>query len=57
MPLISAHVEVATNFHAVLGENASGRVSITNSEIDGSSTWSATCDGHHYWAVYLTGCK
>jgi pectate lyase len=30
-------------------------VTISNCEIDGSSTWSATCDGHHYWAVYLTG--
>jgi len=43
--------------HIVLGENASNRVTISNCEIDGSSTWSATCDGHHYWAVYLTGCK
>jgi pectin lyase len=39
----------------VLGEKASNRVTISNCEIDGSSTWSATCDGHHYWAVYLTG--
>ncbi|KAM0692126.1 hypothetical protein Q7P36_008327 [Cladosporium allicinum] len=41
--------------HIVLGEKASNRVTISNCEIDGSSTWSATCDGHHYWAVYLTG--
>ena len=30
-------------------------MTISNSEIDGSSTWSATCDGHHYWALYFTG--
>ncbi|KAK5107542.1 hypothetical protein LTR62_001030 [Meristemomyces frigidus] len=41
--------------HIVLGNSASNRVSITNNEIDGSSTWSATCDGHHYWALYFTG--
>ncbi|KAK4553685.1 hypothetical protein LTR86_009183 [Recurvomyces mirabilis] len=41
--------------HIVLGNGASNRVSITNNEIDGSSTWSATCDGHHYWAMYFTG--
>jgi len=31
--------------HIVLGEVASGRVTISNSEIDGTSDWSATCDG------------
>ena len=31
--------------HIVLGEDASGRVTISNSEIDGTSDWSATCDG------------
>ncbi|WQF82421.1 Putative pectate lyase, pectin lyase/virulence factor [Colletotrichum destructivum] len=41
--------------HIVLGNGASNRVTISNSEIDGSSTWSATCDGHHYWALYFTG--
>ncbi|KAI0126644.1 putative pectin lyase A [Xylariales sp. AK1849] len=41
--------------HIVLGNSASNRVTISNSEIDGSSTWSATCDGHHYWNMYFTG--
>ncbi|KAF2649920.1 polysaccharide lyase family 1 protein [Lophiostoma macrostomum CBS 122681] len=39
----------------VAGNSASNRVTISNSEFDGSTSWSATCDGHHYWAIYLTG--
>ena len=41
--------------HIVLGEDACGRVTISNCKIDGSTDWSATCDGHHYWAMYFTG--
>ncbi|KAG2166451.1 hypothetical protein VTO58DRAFT_111207 [Aureobasidium pullulans] len=41
--------------HIVLGESASGRVTISNCDIDGASSWSATCDGRHYWALYFTG--
>lgn len=41
--------------HIVLGENASGKVTVSNSEIDGQSKWSATCDGNQYWGVYFTG--
>ncbi|RAR02989.1 polysaccharide lyase family 1 protein [Stemphylium lycopersici] len=41
--------------HIVLGNKASGRVSITNNEINGATAWSATCDGHHYWGMYFTG--
>ncbi|KAF2642030.1 pectin lyase-like protein [Massarina eburnea CBS 473.64] len=41
--------------HIVLGTEASGRVSITNCDIDGESDYSATCDGYHYWALYFTG--
>jgi pectin lyase len=41
--------------HIVLGNGASNRVTISNSEIDGYSSWSATCDNHHYWAIYITG--
>lgn len=41
--------------HIVLGNSADNRVTISNSEIDGSSSWSASCDGHHYWALYFTG--
>ncbi|PHH55093.1 putative pectin lyase A [Ceratocystis fimbriata CBS 114723] len=41
--------------HIVLGNDASNRVTISNSEIDGQTSWSATCDGHHYWSMYFTG--
>ncbi|KAB5576277.1 pectate lyase a [Coniochaeta sp. 2T2.1] len=41
--------------HIVLGSSASNRVTISNSEIDGSTSYSATCDGHHYWGLYFTG--
>ncbi|KAI1077399.1 pectate lyase a [Whalleya microplaca] len=41
--------------HIVLGNGASNRVTISNSEIDGSTSWSATCDGQHYWNLYFTG--
>jgi pectin lyase len=41
--------------HIVLGNSASNRVTISNCDINGATGWSATCDGHHYWGVYLTG--
>ncbi|EFQ31203.1 pectate lyase [Colletotrichum graminicola] len=41
--------------HIVLGNGASNRVTISNSKIDGATSWSATCDGHHYWGLYFTG--
>jgi pectin lyase len=39
----------------VLGTSADNRVTISNHHIDGRSSWSATCDGYHYWAIYLAG--
>lgn len=39
----------------VAGYGASNRVTISNSEFDGSTSWSATCDGHHYWTILLLG--
>jgi pectin lyase len=39
----------------VAGTSASNRVTISNTEFDGSTSYSATCDGHHYWGIYLTG--
>jgi pectin lyase len=39
----------------VLGNGASGRVTVSNSEFDGRTSWSASCDGRHYWSLYLTG--
>ncbi|KAK7702587.1 hypothetical protein SLS64_009550 [Diaporthe eres] len=41
--------------HLVLGNSASNRVTISNSEFDGSTSWSATCDNHHYFLIYFTG--
>ena len=41
--------------HIVLGTQASGRVTISNNYLNGASTYSATCDGHHYWGLYLAG--
>ncbi|KAI5925171.1 putative pectin lyase [Camillea tinctor] len=41
--------------HIVLGTEASGRVTVSNNEIDGQTSWSATCDGNHYWGLYFTG--
>jgi len=39
----------------VAGNGASNRVTLSNNEFDGQTSWSASCDGHHYWAIYLTG--
>jgi len=41
--------------HIVLGTESSGRVSITNNYINGYTSYSATCDEHTYWAIYLDG--
>ncbi|PYI01649.1 pectin lyase pelB [Aspergillus sclerotiicarbonarius CBS 121057] len=41
--------------HIVLGTDADNRVTISYSLIDGRSDYSATCNGHHYWGVYLDG--
>ncbi|OLN95510.1 Pectin lyase 2 [Colletotrichum chlorophyti] len=39
----------------VLGDGPATRVTISNSEFDGQTPWSATCDNHHYWGMYFTG--
>ncbi|KAL4995228.1 pectin lyase B [Aspergillus recurvatus] len=41
--------------HLVLGTDASNRVTVSNSYFNGVTSYSATCDGYHYWAIYLTG--
>ncbi|KAI9374132.1 pectin lyase A [Aspergillus egyptiacus] len=41
--------------HIVLGTQADNRVTISNCFIDGESDYSATCDGYHYWGIYLDG--
>ncbi|KAH9149400.1 hypothetical protein AeRB84_007524, partial [Aphanomyces euteiches] len=30
-------------------------LTISNSEFDGQTTWSATCDGNHYWSLIFYG--
>lgn len=39
----------------VAGNGASNRVTLSNNEFDGRTSWSASCSGEHYWAIYLTG--
>ncbi|KAF5642023.1 pectin lyase precursor [Fusarium sp. NRRL 52700] len=41
--------------HIVLGTNPSNRVTISNHKLDGATSWSATCNGYHYWGFYFTG--
>ncbi|KAF9772383.1 hypothetical protein IL306_009908 [Fusarium sp. DS 682] len=41
--------------HIVLGDGPSNRVTISNNKIDGATSWSATCNGYHYWGLYFTG--
>ncbi|KAL4986512.1 pectin lyase B [Aspergillus falconensis] len=41
--------------HLVLGTDASNRVTVSNSYFNGVTSYSATCDGYHYWGIYLTG--
>ncbi|KAL4807872.1 pectin lyase fold/virulence factor [Aspergillus unguis] len=41
--------------HIVLGTEADNRVTISNHFLNGESDYSATCDGHHYWGIYLDG--
>lgn len=39
----------------VAGYGASNRVTVSNTEFDGSTSWSATCNGRHYWTILLLG--
>ena len=32
-----------------------GRITLSDNEFDGQTPYSATCNGHHYWAIYITG--
>ncbi|KAL4777965.1 pectin lyase fold/virulence factor [Aspergillus varians] len=41
--------------HLVLGTSASNRVTVSNSYFNGVTSYSATCDGYHYWGIYLDG--
>ncbi|KAF2018283.1 polysaccharide lyase family 1 protein [Aaosphaeria arxii CBS 175.79] len=39
----------------VSGWGKAGRVTISDNEFDGRTTWSAGCNGKHYWAALLIG--
>ncbi|KAF8757260.1 Pectate lyase [Rhizoctonia solani] len=39
----------------VTGYGSAQKVTISNNVFEGSSTYSATCNGRHYWALYFTG--
>lgn len=39
----------------VTGYDQAGSVSITNNVFDGSTEWSASCDGTHYWTMLFLG--
>ncbi|KAA8895732.1 polysaccharide lyase family 1 protein [Sphaerosporella brunnea] len=39
----------------VTGYDAAGLVAVTNTEFDGSTSWSATCNGDHYWTMLFYG--
>ncbi|GFF80385.1 hypothetical protein CNMCM6936_008762 [Aspergillus lentulus] len=41
----------------VSGWEAAGHVTISNSEFDGRTHWSATCNSEHYWTLLLIGAK
>lgn len=41
--------------HIVAGYETNTAITISNNEIDGKTSWSASCDGSHYWALYFTG--
>ena len=39
----------------VAGYETNTNIAITNSDFDGQTDYSATCNGEHYWGLYLTG--
>ena len=39
----------------VTGYESANRVTISNCEFDGQTSWSATCNGKHYWTSLSTG--
>ncbi|KAH9108405.1 hypothetical protein LEN26_014124 [Aphanomyces euteiches] len=51
------HVKVSLVGRQMLAINKGGvdSLTISNSEFDGQTSWSATCDGHHYWTLYFNG--
>jgi hypothetical protein len=41
----------------VTGYEAAGRVTISNNDFDGATSWSASCNGHHYWTMLFLGAE
>lgn len=39
----------------VSGYETAGRVTISNNEFDGQTSWSASCNGEHYWTMLFLG--
>jgi pectin lyase len=39
----------------VTGFDKAGRMTISNCEFDGLTSWSASCDQHHYWTLLIIG--
>ncbi|ETS85384.1 pectin lyase F [Pestalotiopsis fici W106-1] len=39
----------------VSGYETAGRVTISNNEFDGETSWSASCNGEHYWTMLFLG--
>jgi len=58
MPLntnIPSQISLVGRMFIVSGYNANTGITISNSEFDGQTDWSATCDGYHYWTFFFTG--
>lgn len=51
------HVKVSLigRMFLVTGYNANTGVTISNSDFDGVTDWSASCDNNHYWALFFVG--
>ncbi|ESZ96098.1 hypothetical protein SBOR_3575 [Sclerotinia borealis F-4128] len=39
----------------VTGYDAAGRLTISNNELDGKTSWSSSCNGEHYWTMLFYG--
>lgn len=39
----------------VTGYNANTGVTVSNCDFDGETSWSASCDGYHYWTLFFIG--
>lgn len=51
------HVKISLigRMFIVTGYNANTAVTVSNCEFDGQTSWSASCDGYHYWTQFFTG--